>query len=92
MDVFPLGVIVKIPEPLTSPTCSTPMAFCSSQRVIVMLSVVLNGPTLVRQVNEVPTPSVDVERKLIAAASFIQLTCLFICRISSQRTTGVALI
>ena len=81
----------KVPVPFTSPVCSTPMVLFSSHWVMVIRSVVLKGPTLVRQENCVPTPSVVGERKVIETASFIQLTCLSIWRSSSQRTCGETL-
>ena len=81
----------KVPVPLTRPTCSTPMVLFSCHWVMVMMSVVLKGPTLVRQENCVPTPSVVGEVKVMETASFIQLTCLSIWRSSSQRTSGETL-
>ena len=82
----------KVPVPFTSPTCSTPMVRSSSHCVMDMMSVVFRGPTLVRQENFVPTPSVVGEIKVIDTASFIQFTCLSIWRSSSQRTWGETLI
>jgi len=65
----------KRPFPLTTPWWWTPIASQGFHSVIDMTSVSRMGPTLVTQMNSVPTPVRAAVVKRIDSASFIHRTC-----------------
>lgn len=66
------------------------MATASSQRVMVILSVSRNGPTLVSQSNAVPTPDDWEDVTRTATASFIHRGWVRTSSMVSQTCRGVA--